>query len=120
MPDEVPCLHLQDALATAIGILHGWPGVKGEHLVELAQLTVTSGRPGPKGWPLSKRIDYEGWVGRDTAVRHSLDEGVWLGGVGALDSLPEGVTAVVRLCLVGSRPGVRWRRAHPFPPHRPA
>lgn len=133
VPDEMPCLHLQDALATAIGIghdtdtvaaiaggllgarwgasavpaawrriLHGWPGAKGESFVELAQLAVTGGRPGPNGWPLAERIDYAGWVGRDTAVQHPHDEGVWLGGVGTLDSLPEGVTAVVSLCLVGS------------------
>lgn len=133
VPKEMPCLHLQDALATAIGIgddtdtvaaiaggllgarwgtsavpaawrriLHGWPGAKRERLVELAQLAVTGGRPGPNGWPLADRIDYAGWVGRDAAVRHPHDEGVWLGGVGAFDSLPEDVTAVVSLCLVGS------------------
>lgn len=133
VPDEMPCLHLKDALATAIAIghdtdtvaaiaggllgarwgasavpaawrriLHGWPGAKGERLVELAQLAVTGGRPGPNGWPLAERVDYAGWTGRDTAVRHPNDEGVWLGGVGALDSLPDGVTAVVSLCLVGS------------------
>lgn len=34
-------------------------------------------------------------------VRHPFDEGVWLGNVLALDELPEEITAVVSLCLVG-------------------
>ncbi len=133
VPEDLPCRHLQRALATAIRIgddtdtvaaiaggllgarwgasavpagwcriLHGWPCAKGERLVELAQLTVTGGRSGPNGWPLAVRIDYTDWAGRDTLVRHPHDEGVWLGGVGALGSLPDGVTAVVSLCLVGS------------------
>ena len=59
-------------------ILHGWPVAKGERLVELAQLAVTGGRAGPNGWPLTERIDYADWAGRDTVVRHPHDEGVWL------------------------------------------
>ncbi|MGN7246926.1 ADP-ribosylglycohydrolase family protein [Janibacter anophelis] len=84
-------------------IVHGYPGVRAERLVELAQLAVTRGRPGPNGWPLAKRIDYSEWPGTDALVRHPHDDGVWLGGVDALDHLPEGVTAVVSLCLVGSQ-----------------
>ena len=53
-------------------------------------------------------------MGRDTLVRHPHDEGVWLGGVLALDSLPDAVTAVVSLCQLGadevpSRIGARER-----------
>lgn len=133
VPADLPCRHLQDALATAIGIghdtdtvaaiagallgarwgasavpaewrrvLHGWPGERGERLVELAELTLTGGGPGPNGWPIAERIDYATWTGRDALVRHPDDPGVWMGGVNALDALPEDVTAVVSLCLVGS------------------
>lgn len=84
-------------------IVHGYPGEHAERLVELAQLTVIGGRPGPNGWPLAERIDYSGWPGTDALARHPHDDGVWLGGVDALDHLPEGVTAVVSLCLVGSQ-----------------
>ena len=38
----------------------------------------------------------------NTIPRHPYDEGVWLGDIGALRSLPEGVDAVVSLCRVGN------------------
>lgn len=134
VPADMPCLHLQDVLATAIGIgndtdtvaaiaggllgarwgassvpaawrriVHGYPGEQAERLVELAQLAVTGGRGGAKDWPLEERIDYAGWGGTDALARHPHDGGIWLGGVDALDQLPEGVTAIVSLCLVGSQ-----------------
>ena len=34
-------------------------------------------------------------------MRHPYDDGVWLGDIGALRSLPDGVDAVVSLCRVG-------------------
>jgi protein-tyrosine phosphatase len=40
----------------------------------------------------------------DALARHPYDDGVWLGGVGALRSLPAGVDAVVSLCRVGDVP----------------
>lgn len=83
-------------------IVHGYPDERAERLVELAQLAVTGGRGGAKGWPLKERIDYSGWGGTDSLARHPHDDGVWLGGVDSLDDLPEGVTAVVSLCQVGS------------------
>lgn len=36
-----------------------------------------------------------------SSLRHPFDDGVWLGNARALDDLPESVTAVVSLCLVG-------------------
>ena len=36
-----------------------------------------------------------------TLVRHPYDDGVWLADASALDDLPDDVTAVVSLCLVG-------------------
>ncbi len=44
--------------------------------------------------------NYTGWSGTDTLVRHPHDNGLWIGGIGALRSLPDGVDAVVSLCRV--------------------
>jgi hypothetical protein len=133
VPDDFACRHLQEALATAIGIghdtdtvaaiagallgarwgvsgipsewrstLHGWPGLRAQDLVHLAQLTTRGGRPDRSGWPDAPRLDYRHMAGWDACVPHPHDDGVWIGGVGALDTLPEGVDAVVTLCRVGS------------------
>lgn len=82
-------------------ILHGYPGITGERLVELAHLASNGGRDGHLGWPSADRLDYSSWDGRDVLVQHPADHGLWLGGVGALDNLPPSVDAVVSLCLVG-------------------
>ncbi|TWH04161.1 ADP-ribosylglycohydrolase [Nocardioides sp. J9] len=84
--------------------LHGYPGIRGERLVELAHLAANRG-PGQHGWPTA-RIDYreKRWLPPtgSTLVRHPHDDGVWLGDAGVLDELPDDVTAVVSLCLVGN------------------
>lgn len=131
VPDIDPCTHLRDALTTAIGIgddtdtvaaiagallgarwgasavpaewrriSHGYPGITGERLVELAHLAANKG-PGVYDWPVVDYIDYSSYRSPKTLVRHPYDEGVWLGDASALDDLPEEVTAVVSLCLVG-------------------
>ena len=82
-------------------INHGYPGRTGEQLVELAQLTVNGGQPGAYGWPLAERIDYSGFQHTTERVQHPHDDGVWLTDAAALDDLPDGVSAVVSLCLVG-------------------
>lgn len=82
-------------------ILHGYPGITGERLVELAHLASNGGRDGHLGWPSKDRLDYSSWGRTDVLVQHPVDDGVWLGGVGALDNLPSSVDAVVSLCLVG-------------------
>lgn len=87
--------------ATWRRILHGYPGRTGEELVELATLAARGG-PDGQGWPGVDRLDYAGFAGRDQLVRHPHDDGVWLGGIDALDDLPDGVTAVVSLCRLGS------------------
>ena len=133
VPDEMPCRHLQDSLDTAIRIgndtdtvaaiaggllgarwgasavpaewrriVHGYPGRAAEDLVEAATLAVRGGRPNAYGWPGVERIDYL-QARRPVLVRHPFDDGVWLGNVLALDELPEEITAVVSLCLTGSR-----------------
>ena len=84
-------------------ILHGWPGRRAQELVELAALTVHGGRPDRGGWPGVERMDYVLDPGFGTCVPHPHDDGVWIGGMGALDDLPGGVDAVVTLCRYGSR-----------------
>jgi ADP-ribosyl-[dinitrogen reductase] hydrolase len=75
-------------------VLHGWPGLSTRHLVDLASTITRKGKP--DGFDFS----YSGYeVG--VATPHPYDDGVWLGDMGALRSLPEGVDAVVSLCRVG-------------------
>ena len=125
------CHHLADALAAAIGIgddtdtvaaiagallgarwgasavparwrrlLHGYPSLTGERLVELAHLAANKG-PGVHDWPDTERIDYSAFGADGTLVQHPNDQGVWLGDAAVLDALPDRITAVVSLCLVG-------------------
>ncbi|MET0757237.1 MAG: ADP-ribosylglycohydrolase family protein [Mycobacterium sp.] len=73
-------------------LLHGWPGITARRLVALADAIGRGGR--------REHFDYTGWSGTDTLVRHPHDDGMWIGGVGALRSLPDGVDAVVSACRV--------------------
>jgi ADP-ribosyl-[dinitrogen reductase] hydrolase len=75
-------------------VLHGWPGMRTRDLVELASMITRKGTA--DGFDFSYSGYETGIVGR-----HPHDDGVWLGGIGALRSLPEGVDAVVSLCRVG-------------------
>jgi ADP-ribosyl-[dinitrogen reductase] hydrolase len=75
-------------------VLHGWPGMRTRDLIDLASAITLKGEP--DGFDFS----YSGYE-TDIVVRHPYDEGVWLGDIGALRSLPEGVDAVVSLCRVG-------------------
>lgn len=80
-------------------ISHGYPGLTGERLVELAHLAADG--PNPYGWPKVPRIDYPPYLEPPTLVRHPHDPGVWLADAQALNRLPADVTAVVSLCQVG-------------------
>lgn len=82
-------------------ISHGYPGWRGEQLVAAAHLAASGGQPGIYGWPSTDRIDYSGFGAERTLVPHPHDDGVWLADASALDGLPDEVTAVVSLCLVG-------------------
>ena len=82
-------------------ILHGWPGLRGRDLIRLGVLTARQGHPDRAGWPSAPFVDYSAYESSALA-RHPDDEDVWLGGVGALDHLPQGVDAVVSLCRLGA------------------
>src|SRR6478672_8873459 len=69
-------------------VLHGWPGLAVRDLVALATRIVKA----------DKLFSYD--VDPMTAVRHPHDDGVWLGDVATLQTLPSGVDAVVSLCRV--------------------
>ena len=82
--------------------LHGWPGLRARDLVSLGVLTARGGESDSAGWPLGTRVDYSTYQDCDALARHPPDDRVWLGGLDALDSLPEGVDAVVSLCRLGA------------------
>ena len=75
-------------------VLHGWPGLRTRDLVELASAITR------KGGPDEFDFSYSGYE-LGVVARHPYDDGVWLGDIGALRSLPDGVDAVVSLCRVG-------------------
>lgn len=83
-------------------LLHGWPDHRAIELERLAYLTARGGVPGKYGWPLVDHIDYVPLqYGARALAPHPYDEGVWLSGATALDEIPDGVDAVVGLCLTG-------------------
>lgn len=83
-------------------LLHGWPGLRGVELEQLAYLTARGGKPGKYGWPVVNHIDYAGLqYGLPAMAVHPYDDGVYLSGGTALDDLPDGIDVVVSLCLTG-------------------
>ncbi|MEK4240500.1 ADP-ribosylglycohydrolase family protein [Janibacter sp. FSL W8-0316] len=132
VPAEMPCLHLQHSLDTAIrigndtdtvaAIAGGLLGARwGASAVPAEWRRIVHGYPGRTAEDLVEaatlavrggRPNAYGWPGvariayhqahRPVLVRHPFDDGVCLGNVLALDELPEEITAVVSLCLTGS------------------
>ncbi|MCH1883957.1 ADP-ribosylglycohydrolase family protein [Agrococcus sp. ARC_14] len=92
--------------------LHGWAGdgVVGDRrtLVELTTLAIGAG-PDANGWPTAPTFPSK--LG-PTLVQHPLDEGVWLGDLAALASLPESIDGVVSLCRVGNAQAPVVRENH--------
>lgn len=83
-------------------ILHGWPGTTGRDLEQLAILIANGGKSIKYGWPLIDHIDYVPLeYGKPALAQHPHDDCVWLASASALGALPEGVDAVVSLCLTG-------------------
>ncbi|WP_146362812.1 ADP-ribosylglycohydrolase family protein [Arthrobacter yangruifuii] len=83
--------------------LHGWPGLPTRDLMTLGvELAGGNGRQ-TDAWPRTPHFDYSGWDRTDVLVQHPDDDGVWLGGVGALGRTAElGIDAVVSLCRLGT------------------
>jgi protein-tyrosine phosphatase len=69
-------------------MLHGWPGMATRDLVALATRIVKADKP----------FSYD--IEPMAPVRHPHDDGLWLGDVTTLRTLPSGVDAVVSLCRV--------------------
>jgi ADP-ribosyl-[dinitrogen reductase] hydrolase len=82
--------------------IHGWPGLRARDLVSLGVMTARRGRADSVGWPTGAKLDYSTYKDNAALARHPHDEGVWLGGVDALETLPDGVAAVVSLCRLGT------------------
>jgi ADP-ribosyl-[dinitrogen reductase] hydrolase len=75
-------------------MLHGWPGLTTRGLIALADKIVDNGRP--DGFDYT----YGGYPEARQLVRHPYDDNLWIGGVAALQKLPEEVDAIVSLCRV--------------------
>ncbi|WP_370892321.1 ADP-ribosylglycohydrolase family protein [Janibacter sp. GXQ6167] len=129
VPPEDPRRHLEDALATAIGIGHDTDTVAaiagallgakwGVSAIPARWRRILHGYPGltgedllvpaslavgsPKGqWPDVDHQPNPTWLSGSALTRHPHDEDVWLSGADHLSSPPDGVTAVVSLCRVG-------------------
>ena len=69
-------------------VLHGWPGMWTRDLVALATRIMKADKP----------FSYD--IDSLAPVRHPHDDGVWLGNVATLRTLPPGADAVVSLCCV--------------------
>ncbi len=76
-------------------MLHGWPNLRTRDLVDVASTIIRNGKPDGFDFTYSQ---YETGV----VARDPYDDSVWLGDIGALRSLPQGVDAVVSLCRVGT------------------
>jgi ADP-ribosylglycohydrolase/predicted protein tyrosine phosphatase len=85
-------------------VIFGWPGYRARDLVRLGIHTARRGAgqqsDDPMGWPGTGRMAYEGHGGPISV--HPRDKGVLLSTVDALDAVPDGVTAVVSLCRLGT------------------
>jgi hypothetical protein len=81
-------------------VLQGWPGLRTRELFELASRITRKGEPDSFDFSYG---DYDtGVVARHPYDDDDDDDGVWLGDIGAVRSLPDGVDAVVSLCQVGN------------------
>lgn len=84
--------------------LHGWPGIRAHHLVNLASLIDRNGAPDPVD------LSYPD-PATATIARHPHDDRVILGGIAVLRELPDEVDAVVSLCRL-AKEDLRTDMAH--------
>lgn len=131
VPEVMPCRHLQDSLAAAIGIGHDTDTVAaiagallgarwGASAVPLEWASMLHGWGAPNGqtlvelatlthgrspgrWPDVDRMNYATYDVFEAFVPHPTVSGVWIGGAMALDDLPQAIGAVVSLCRVGRK-----------------
>ena len=83
--------------------LHGWPGLRARDLMTLGVELAAGNGQQADAWPRTPHFDYSSWSRTDVLVQHPYDDGVWLGGVGALGRTAElGIDAVVSLCRLGT------------------
>lgn len=75
-------------------MLHGWPGLTTRSLVALADRIIAKGQPDHFDYT------YGGYPESRQLVQHPYDDGLWIGGVAALQKLPEEVDAIVSFCRV--------------------
>jgi len=102
-------------------IIHGWPGLNYRDLLGLG-IVIGAGKTTRRvlaeaqGWPLAptmpmtfaggQAFGHDGQPGTGDAnvfVQHPHDDGVWLGSLLALDTLPATIDAVISLCRVGTQ-----------------
>lgn len=75
--------------------LHGWPGWNTRKLVQVSAAITRGGEPDTFDY------GYQTIPDRGPLIQHPHDDGVWIAGVRALGSLPNGIDALVSLCQVG-------------------
>jgi hypothetical protein len=90
-------------------------GAEGGTVDELMRRAITAAFGNdlkPNRWPNVTAMDYSMWPARNTAITHPADEGVHLGGVGALEAVAP--SAAVSLCRLGTmqRPASVQARDH--------
>lgn len=83
-------------------VVHGWPGMRARDLVSHGLLAARGGVPDADGWPSVSVLDYARCGEVDLLAVHPADDGVLLGGIGALYDKPREVDAVVSLCRLGA------------------
>ncbi len=88
-------------------MVHGWPGRRAGDLVRLGLRIAGHGQRDRSDTP-SMAETYRGYGDSTMLVRDPHDDGLWLGGFGALTRLPETVDAVVSLCQVGVDDVPEW------------
>jgi ADP-ribosyl-[dinitrogen reductase] hydrolase len=81
-------------------VIHGWPGMTYRDLLGLG-IVIASGTPSAQvtGWPLSAAMP---GTHENVFVQHPHDDGVWLGSLTALETLPSNIDAVISMCRVGT------------------
>lgn len=85
-------------------VLHGWPDITEREVTAMTVLAINGGAADPaSGWPTTPHFDYSTSPQQHELTQLPADPGVWLGGFGSLQVMPDEVTAVVSLCRMGTQ-----------------